>query len=37
MAGGIGHCAALVLLIQTNGAELSWYATDWVYQVGGMI
>ena len=37
MAGGIGHCAAPVILIETNGAQLSWYATDWVYRVGGMI
>ena len=35
--GGIGHCAAPVVLINTNGAQLAWYATDWVYQVGGMI
>lgn len=35
--GGIGHCAALVVLINTNGASLSWYATDWTYRLGGMV
>lgn len=35
--GGIGHNAALVVNVNTNGAELSWYATDWVFQLGGMI
>lgn len=37
MAGGIGHCAALVVMVNTNGAQLSWYATDWVLRVGGMV
>jgi len=35
--GGIGHCAALVVLINTNGAQLSWYATDWLLRPGAMI
>lgn len=29
--GGIGHCAALVVLLNTNGASFAWYATDWLY------
>ena len=35
--GGIGHCAALVVLVNTNGASLSWYSTDWTYRLGGMV
>lgn len=35
--GGIGHCAALVVYIQTNGASLAWYSTDWTFRLGGMV
>ena len=35
--GGIGHCAALCVNVNTNGAQFAWYATDWVYRVGGMV
>lgn len=35
--GGIGKCAALVAYIRTAGAQVSWYATNWVVQRGGMV
>jgi hypothetical protein len=35
--GGIGHAAAFVLSASVTGAGLAWYATDWVYEPGGLI
>jgi hypothetical protein len=35
--GGVGYYAALRLTVQANGSRVVWNATDYVYQVGGVL
>ncbi|MDQ0084585.1 hypothetical protein J2W35_004954 [Variovorax boronicumulans] len=35
--GGTGYYAALRLTVQANGSQVIWNATDYVYQVGGVL
>jgi hypothetical protein len=35
--GGIGYCASLVVYVGINGASIAWYATDWLFIVGGVL
>jgi hypothetical protein len=35
--GGVGYYAALRLTVQANGSQVVWNATDYVYQVGGVL
>lgn len=35
--GGLGRYAAMRLTIQANGSQVEWNATDYVFQVGGVL
>lgn len=35
--GGVGYYAAVRLTVQANGSQVIWNATDYVYQVGGVL
>jgi len=34
---GVGYCAALRLIVASTSLQLAWAATDFVYEVGGII